>query len=152
MKKDKALNIGSKLVFINGLFMIVYAFSIMLFTELVLEEHFKKVGLSWAVLAAESPQVALICTMMLKVAGLGGIVASILLMYFAAFCYKGGSKSAWWVWILAGGIGWGGLVFLESSLWTPVTSMMAVIGFAIFIASVAIPAKAVFSNHNHASE
>ena len=149
MKSETALNIGAKLMFFNGLFVCAYGFLVMVFTRMLVEEHVSRIGILLVSLEAENPAIINIMMTFLRIAGVAGVAVGIMVMYFSSFCLKyakDGRKSSWWVWLLTGSLGWGGLIFLESFLWTPVTMTFAVIGAAMFILSVIIPAKAVFSS------
>lgn len=142
---NRSLSIASKLVFFNGLFVMVYGFISLIFTSIVVEEHFSNIGVLFAGFALENPGAVGVAFALSRISGIAGISLGIMVMYFASTCFRERKKTSWWVWLIAGGVGWGGLLFIESMIRTPVTKIIALIGLLIYLASVIIPAKAIFS-------
>ena len=141
-----SVKIGSKVMLVMGVYTLVVSLLWIFMTEVAfVSDVAVYTGQTWSDFLASSPKHAELYIITKKLLGIELFLASVLTILIAQKSYSRGEKWSWYALLIAGILTWGSLIgyrivigYVES-----IGIVTFLIGIALFVISIALPAKAI---------
>lgn len=145
--KVSFINIGSKLMFIMGIYLFVLSILWVFLTEIMfVSDILAFTGQSWSELLASSPKTAELYMLTKKLLGFELLLISLLIIFITQKSYSKGEKWSWYALFIAGIFTWGSLIGYRFIIgyWASTSSLTFIVGAILFVLGMVIPARAIF--------
>lgn len=133
------IRLGSLITLYNGIYTIGYAIFILIFSNVILSEYFRKVPVSWEVFKSSFPERASLYVSLLLAHAFFLLSLGIFIIYISYLLLKKRDKMAWVILFFAGIIGWASLFIMNVLRGSWIIIILSFIGWVSFALGMIIP-------------
>lgn len=146
MAQPSSVRIGWIMMFIMGIYVAVLGLMWVFAHQAMATTSFPiYVGQNWSDFVANSPKAAEMMTMISRLTGAQSVAMGIVIVMIAWNAYRKAQRWSWYTALFAGILGWGSGASLQITIGSPSGIALTVIGIALFLIALLIPAKAILS-------
>jgi len=148
--QSSSVRSGSWVMYAMGIYTLVMSLFWIFLTEVVFVSDFLAfTGQSYSDYLASSPNFADIYMITKKLWGVTMLLVSILIIFITKKSYSKGEKWSWYALLISGVMLWGSLIGYRFVIGYVAPSIVTfVIGTALFVIGIALPAKEILSKHS----
>ena len=141
---------GSRIMYVMGIYTVVMSLFWVFLTEIIFVSDFLAfTGQSYADYLAISPETAELYMITKKLWGFTMLLIGFLIIFITRKSYSKGEKWSWYALLIAGIMLWGSLIGYRFWIGYLAPSIVTfVIGTALFVIGIALPAKEILSKHS----
>jgi len=141
---------GSRVMYVMGIYTVIMSLFWVFLTEIIFVSDFLAfTGQSYADYLAVSPETAELYMITKKLWGFTMLLIGFLIIFITRKSYSKGEKWSWYALLIAGIMLWGSLIGYRFWIGYLAPSIVTfVIGTALFVIGIALPAKEILSKHS----
>ena len=144
MAQSSSVKTGWIVMFIMGIYVAVVGLLWIFATEAMSARDFLVfAGESWSDFATNNPKPAELMIISDRLTGAMFVVIGIVVAMMAWNAYSKAEKWAWYTALFVGILGWGSAMAYQVTIASPSGVVLAIIGIALFLIGLVIPAKAI---------
>ena len=144
MAQSSSVKTGWIVMFIMGIYIAVLGLSWIFATEAMSARNFLLfAGERWSDFATNNPKPAEMMVMDARLTGAMSVVIGIVVAMMAWNAYSKAQRWAWYTSLFVGIVGWGSAMAYQTTIASPSGVVLAIIGIALFLIGLVIPAKAI---------